>query len=377
VREDSGEKQVRAIPMDDKRFRSDRERDPIAELARLIAQGDTQEESAPSDNRLRQETVSVYYEETPELPPALQLAVYLNEDEPASERDDHCSDDQACDVDDDLSAAEQEYQDSEVPHYPVEEEHQDSERVRPHGLTLVMAITGLALVGSACAVGYRNMFADSVSATLPPSIKAINEPNTIPSVSDAHSARSGNTREIGPVTTGSIDNPSKAAPRASLSRASVPAAPGAGQAAPKQGVPRAEVTAPGPRLTIAANPQRPGQSGSADDTAASNREHLTAVPVANANSDTAAVTAPIVASGYAVQVTSERSESRAQAAFRALQAKYPNQLSGHPPIIRRADLGAAGIYYRALVGPFASAEKATKMCSALKATGGDCIIQKN
>ncbi|MGA8650857.1 MAG: SPOR domain-containing protein [Xanthobacteraceae bacterium] len=89
------------------------------------------------------------------------------------------------------------------------------------------------------------------------------------------------------------------------------------------------------------------------------------------------MTAPVVANGYAVQVTSERSESRAQAAFRSLQAKYPNQLSGHQPIIRRADLGAAGIYYRALVGPFASAEKATKMCSALKAAGGDCIIQKN
>ena len=323
--------------MHDKRFRSDRERDPIAELARLIAQADTQEESAPSDNRLRQGTVSVDYEETPELPPALQVAVYLNEDEPASERDDHCSDDQACDVDDDLSAAEQEYQDSEVPHYPVEEEHQDSEvlRVRPHGLTLVMAITALALVGSACAVGYRNMFADSVSATLPPSIKAINEPNTIPSVSDAQAASTGNTREIGPVTTGSIDNmvsreeqpaavgPSKAAPRASLSRASVPAAPGAGQAAPKQGVPRAEVTAPGPRLTIAANPQRPGQSGSADDTAASNREHLTAVPVANANSDTAAVTAPIVASGYAVQVTSERSEEHGSSRVSGVASEIP------------------------------------------------------
>ena len=233
------------------------------------------------------------------------------------------------------------------------------------------------------------MFAGSVSPTPPPSVKAISEAKTIPSVSEEQAASHVDAREAGPATTGSIDNmvsreeqpvavgPSKAAPRASLSRASVPAAPGAGQAAPKQGVPRAEVTAPGPRLTIAANPQRPGQSGSADDTAASNREHLTAVPVANANSDTAAVTAPIVASGYAVQVTSERSESRAQAAFRALQAKYPNQLSGHPPIIRRADLGAAGIYYRALVGPFASAEKATKMCSALKATGGDCIIQKN
>jgi hypothetical protein len=153
VREDSGEKQVRAILMDDKRFRSDRERDPIAELARLIAQADTQEESAPSDNRLRQETVSVDYEETPELPPAPQLAVDLNDDDQSCEHDEHRSDDQACGVDDDLSAAEQQYQDSEfphdperrggeIPHYPVEEEHQDCEalRVRRHRLTLAMAI---------------------------------------------------------------------------------------------------------------------------------------------------------------------------------------------------------------------------------------------
>ena len=92
--------------MDDKRFRSDRERDPIAELARLIAQIDTQEESAPSDNRLRQETVSVDCEETPELRPAPQLTVDLNEHEQACERDEHCSSVQAHDVDDQLCAAE-------------------------------------------------------------------------------------------------------------------------------------------------------------------------------------------------------------------------------------------------------------------------------
>jgi hypothetical protein len=40
-------------------------------------------------------------------------------------------------------------------------------------------------------------------------------------------------------------------------------------------------------------------------------------------------------------------------------------------------LGAAGIYYRALVGPFASAGKAAKLCSGLKAAGGDYIILKN
>ena len=91
----------------------------------------------------------------------------------------------------------------------------------------------------------------------------------------------------------------------------------------------------------------------------------------------AAVTAPVLASGYSVQVASERSEGGAQAAFQALQAKDPNQLSGHQPIIRRADLGDAGSYYRALIGPFASAEKAAKVSSGLKTGGGDCIVPKN
>jgi cell division protein FtsN len=81
--------------------------------------------------------------------------------------------------------------------------------------------------------------------------------------------------------------------------------------------------------------------------------------------------------GYAVQVTSQRSETGAQAEFRALKAKFPNQLGGRAPLIRRADLGAKGVYYRALVGPFASAEQATAMCSGLKSAGGSCIVQRN
>jgi hypothetical protein len=42
-----------------------------------------------------------------------------------------------------------------------------------------------------------------------------------------------------------------------------------------------------------------------------------------------------------------------------------------------SNLGAARIYYRALVGPLRSAEEAKRLCSGLKAAGGDCIIQKN
>jgi hypothetical protein len=40
---------------------------------------------------------------------------------------------------------------------------------------------------------------------------------------------------------------------------------------------------------------------------------------------------------YAVQVTSERSAAEADASFRALRAKLPNQLGGREPIVRRTD----------------------------------------
>jgi len=97
-------------------------------------------------------------------------------------------------------------------------------------------------------------------------------------------------------------------------------------------------------------------------------------PVAN---ETASA-APVASSGgYAVQLSSQGSEAEAQSSFRALQAKYPNLLGGREPIVRRADLGEKGIYYRAMVGPFASREQATDLCSNLKAAGGSCIVQKN
>jgi hypothetical protein len=81
--------------------------------------------------------------------------------------------------------------------------------------------------------------------------------------------------------------------------------------------------------------------------------------------------------GYLVQVSSQRSESDAQISFRALQAKYPNLLGGWQPIIRRADLGDKGVFYRAQIGPFATAEQAQDVCGSLKAAGGQCIVHKN
>ena len=88
--------------------------------------------------------------------------------------------------------------------------------------------------------------------------------------------------------------------------------------------------------------------------------------------------APSASGGdYAVQVLSQHNEEEVQSSFRALQAKYPKLLGGREPMVRRADLGAKGVYYRAMVGPFVSAKQANELCSRLKAAGGSCIIQKN
>ena len=80
---------------------------------------------------------------------------------------------------------------------------------------------------------------------------------------------------------------------------------------------------------------------------------------------------------YAVQVASESNAADAHTVFRTLQTKFPKQLGKREPIVRRTDLGPERIYYRTMVGPFASMEDATRMCSTLKAEGGNCLVQRN
>lgn len=87
-----------------------------------------------------------------------------------------------------------------------------------------------------------------------------------------------------------------------------------------------------------------------------------------------------VASGagnFLVQVSSQRSEADAESAFKTIQAKHASVLSGRPHLVRRADLGSKGVYYRAMVGPFASRDQAVQLCSDLKAAGGSCVVQTN
>jgi hypothetical protein len=87
--------------------------------------------------------------------------------------------------------------------------------------------------------------------------------------------------------------------------------------------------------------------------------------------------APSSGGGYLVQVSSQKNEADAQASYRALQGKFPAVLGSRSPVIKRADLGDKGVYYRAMVGPFGSTEEASQFCGNLKTAGGQCVVQRN
>jgi cell division protein FtsN len=91
----------------------------------------------------------------------------------------------------------------------------------------------------------------------------------------------------------------------------------------------------------------------------------------------AAAPAPAATGAYLVQVSSQRNEADAQASYRALQGKFPAVLGSHAPVIKRADLGDKGVYYRAMVGPFGTSEEASQLCGSLKSAGGQCVVQRN
>ena len=352
--------------------------------------------------------------------------------------------------------------DEQEPHggqaYGADDYNDEAPTPRRGGLVVVMAVLGLAVVGTAGAFGYRAMFGSSVLPTLPPIIKASNGPNKIiPSYGDAQA-----NNQAGAAGTGSTENlvsheeqpvkmePPKAphvvstipispgqsaAPAAPAAVAGLPAAaaPGGPQPASTAAPPPPAAPAPasissepkkihtvtiradqpnsvgsaplqpGSAAHSAARPAPPAPKPSTTASARAGGAPLSIIPGAEGDAPAAApararaavapasgapmalasatpgtaVAATSSAGGYAVQLTSQRSEAAAQTAFRSLQARYPNQLGGREPILRRADLGSKGVYYRALVGPFASMEEAAGMCSSLKAAGGNCIVQRN
>lgn len=284
-----------------------------------------------------------------------------------------------------------------------------SER-RRGGMMTIAAVLGLAVIGTAGAVGYRAYMAEHSGP--PPVIKADSSPAKIvppqPKTETANRVAYNRpdknpierilSREEQPIEMKEAKTvtPRMVAPSAGAGSLSGPAAQAGGPitgSTPAQTGPnepkkvktvavrpdgtivpdsaRAAVE-PDPRIVTGgqAAPRvpvaRPGTSGSAAPTRSAPAQTASLAP---------AVTVPN--GSHVVQLTSQKSEAEAEASFRALQTRYPNVLGGWQPLIRRVDLGARGTYYRAQVGPFASIEEANEFCGNLKAAGGQCIVQRN
>jgi hypothetical protein len=77
---------------------------------------------------------------------------------------------------------------------------------------------------------------------------------------------------------------------------------------------------------------------------------------------------------FAVQIAARRSDPEARAAIDELRAKHTAILGQRGVIIYRVSL-PQGVFYRAMVGPFASSIQANEMCGQLRAAGAECFVR--
>ena len=410
--------------------------DPLAELARLIGQTDpfgeygrenARRAAAPQAPTPAPNFVPSQYQAAPTAPAETPLRPYAAAAPYATALDLYQTEEEA------PGSAEQGYEaDAYDEHQPPGEQEDLYDDLPPPrrrlGILAMAAVFALAVIGTAGAFGYRALFGSSGSSQPPPVIKADTAPSKIvpattvktpnkliyDRVADRGQDEKLVSREEPPVELKDQQAPPPLAPaqdNAQPVAASPAAALGTGVISnePKKirtiairpdqlgvgdnqpaATPLAALPQAPPPATQAATPpspapaQRAASNPPAAQQPANSLPRQTAAtpappPTAAARTPThTASVAPAPTNGsYAVQVSSQRNEADARAAYHSLQAKYPNQLGGHQVLIRKVDLGQKGTFYRALVGPFATAGEANELCSGLKAAGGQCLIQKN
>lgn len=300
-------------------------------------------------------------------------------------------------------------------------QHYGYEERRPRrrgGLVTVIALVAFAVLGTAGAYAYRTMFSGAASGP-PPLIKADTTPaKIVPAQNSADNSankqiydRVGGTagqgekvvsREEQPVDIrpndtrsayagnsgqqtiagvlaaqppggfpGASAQPSSASGQGDVRKVRTvtikPDAPGAAQArsapaaAPEQASP-----APAPRAQRTAN----APAGNAPLS-------LTPGASASASTGTTASTARPPGGGFMVQISAQKSQAEATAAFKSAQAKHSDLLGTYQVVLRKKEIPGKGTFYGAQVGPFASREDATGLCSHLKSAGGNCLVEKN
>ena len=410
--------------------------DPLAELARLIGQTDpfgeygrenARRAAAPQAPTPAPNFVPSQYQAAPTAPAETPLRPYAAAAPYATALDLYQTEEEA------PGSAEQGYEaDAYDEHQPPGEQEDLYDDLPPPrrrlGILAMAAVFALAVIGTAGAFGYRALFGSSGSSQPPPVIKADTAPSKIvpattvktpnkliyDRVADRGQDEKLVSREEPPVELKDQQAPPPLAPAQDNAQpvAASPAAPlgtgvisnepkkirtiairpdqlGVGDSQPAA-TPLAALPQAPPPATQAATPPAPAPAQRAASTPPAAQQPANSLPrqtaatpappptaAARTPTHTASVAPAPTNGSYAVQVSSQRNEADAQAAYHSLQAKYPNQLGGHQVLICKVDLGQKGTFYRALVGPFATAGEANELCSGLKAAGGQCLIQKN
>jgi hypothetical protein len=320
------------------------------------------------------------------------------------------------------------YPDDPYAYQGAYDEEPEEQPRRRGGMITVAAVLALAVLGTGGAFAYRN-FIGSPRSGEPPIIKADNSPTKIvPAQSDSAAktpdrmtygdgneklvpreetpvdvnARSG-PRVVFPPLNQNANPPSPASvapnapPPTSASNGTLPnneprrirtlsvkgdaADAGMPAGTAKQTAP-AQVAAPRTQQAPAAGSRNPPSSANASANGPlslnpQGGQDAAEPPARVAAVNPAPAAAPSTSGGFVVQVSSQKTEADAQASYKSLQSKFPNVLGSRSPLIKRADLGEKGVFYRATVGPFATRDEAAQFCINLKTAGGQCVIQSN
>lgn len=175
--------------------------------------------------------------------------------------------------------------------------------------------------------------------------------------------------------------PAERAPDGTISM-SFPTAPSAAKPVPSQGAAPPPVTPTIPQAADASPPPAASQqasAGQAPGVSAPPPVQKPAVPRVAAVTPAPSNPSPAASGGgdFVVQVAARKSQTDALAAFADIQQKYPKLLDGYRPIIKRADLGDKGVWYRLNVGPVESKNVASALCGQLKSAGmRSCLIRE-
>ena len=80
--------------------------------------------------------------------------------------------------------------------------------------------------------------------------------------------------------------------------------------------------------------------------------------------------------GWGVQLVGSSSQATALASFQQLQRTYKSLLETRQPLVIRSKVGTSGFWYRVRVVTDTRSD-AERVCSGLRAAGGNCLVQRN